>query len=376
MKRNVLHLTGSFLQGGSERQAVQLARLQAEDGTFNVFVGCLNAEGSLRAEVESFVVGEIPEFPLTSFYDLNFLRQVRRCIDFIRRNQIDIFQTHDFYSNVFGMAAATIARVPVRIASKRETFSKSKGQMFLERQSYRGAHKIIANAEAVKEFLTRTGVPSSKIVVIYNGVDLEQFSSARVKERGELARGLDLDIGQNQVVTIVANLRSDVKNHEMFLRVAQWVLRSKPETLFIVAGEGERMPYLKELADDLSIAGNVRFIGKCSDVAAILSLSDVCVLTSRSEGFSNAILEYMAAGKPVVATRVGGASEAVLHGETGYLVESDDAKTMGRFILELLSDHGRAASLGLRGRQRIETAFSKHRQVNSVSDLYSSLKDE
>jgi hypothetical protein len=170
MKRNVLELTGSFLKGGSERQAVQLSRLLHEEGSFRVFVGCLNGAGELRREVEQLGIKKIPEFNLTSYYDANFLRQAKRCAEFIKSNEISVVHTHDFYTNIFGMVSSFLARVPVRIASKRETFSRSKSQFLIECQAFRLADKIVANAEAVKQFLVDRGVPGDKIATIYKCV--------------------------------------------------------------------------------------------------------------------------------------------------------------------------------------------------------------
>jgi hypothetical protein len=101
VKKNVLELTGTFLQGGSERQAVQLSRLLHEEGSFRVFVGCLDCQGDageLLCEVEQLGIKEIPEFKLTSFYDANFLRQAKRCAEFIKTNGISVVHTHDFHT--------------------------------------------------------------------------------------------------------------------------------------------------------------------------------------------------------------------------------------------------------------------------------------
>ena len=121
MRRNVLQLVGSFHQGGSERQAVQLTRLLHASGRYSVRVATLNPDGVLRGEVERLDLGAILEYPLTSFYDRNAIRQFRRCATFLREQKIDLVQTHDFYTNVFGMVAAALAGVPARVAAKRET---------------------------------------------------------------------------------------------------------------------------------------------------------------------------------------------------------------------------------------------------------------
>jgi glycosyltransferase involved in cell wall biosynthesis len=374
MKRNVLELIGTFLQGGSERQAVQLSRLLHEEGSYRVFVGCLDSAGELRREVEKLGIKEIPEFNLTSFYDANFLRQAKRCAEFIKANEISVVHTHDFYTNIFGMVSSFLARVPVRIASKRETFSKSKNQFLIECQAFRLADKIVANAEAVKQFLVDRGVPGDKIVTIYNGLDLQRLTPVRDLKREEPLREFGLPFAEKmQIVTIVANLRSDVKNHRMFLKAAQKVSEKIENIAFVLAGEGELIEPLRNFAADLRIEKNVFFTGGCERIGELLSLSNICVLSSKSEGFSNSILEYMSAAKPVVATRVGGASEAIIEGKTGFLVESDDDEAMADRLIELLLNPKKAIEMGGKGRNVVKGNFSLKAQAEKTLTLYNSL---
>jgi L-malate glycosyltransferase len=370
MRKNVLQLIGSFHQGGSERQAVQLTQLLQDDKTFRVFVGCLDKDGPLQDELDGFDPSEIQEFKLTSFRDVNFVRQVERCARYISINKIDVIHTHDFYTNIFGMCAAYWAGVPGRVASKRETFSKTQTQMLVERQAFRLATRVLANAEAVKTFLIDSGVPENKIAVIYNGIDFVRVASPchERMERLEVL-GFPIDTGI-KVVTIVANLRSDVKNHRMFLRMAKQVVDSCPEAVFVIAGEGELTDSLKTFAADLGIRKQIFFVGACRHIGDLLSVSDVCVLTSRSEGFSNAILEYMSAAKPVVATRVGGATEVVVDGESGFLVESDDDAAMADKVITLLQNRELAEKLGAHGLKIIKEKFSLDRQLMETLELY------
>ncbi len=374
MKENVLQLIGSFHQGGSERQAVQLCRLLKDDATYRVFAGTLDSEGSLRNEIDELDLGEIPEFKLNSFYDANFFRQVNSCASFIKENKIQIVQTHDFYTNIFGMAAAFYARVPVRIAAKRETLSKTNKQMLFERQAFRLAHKVLTNADAVKEFLVKSGVPEKKLVTIHNGLDLDRLKPSPDQNREQILREFGLPTAVDfQFVTIVANLRSDVKNHEMFLRAAKTTAEQVENVGFVMVGEGELIDSLKKFSSDLGIGERTHFTGRCSKIAEVLSISNVCVLSSRSEGFSNSILEYMAASKPVVATNVGGASEAVIDGETGFLVDSDDDAAMADRLVELLLNDEKAKRFGENGRKYVEENFSLAAQTEKTLKLYESL---
>jgi glycosyltransferase involved in cell wall biosynthesis len=376
LKPVVLQLIDSFNQGGSERQAIQLTRLLHESGRFNVRLASLRSEGSLRVAMEELNLGEIPSFPLNSFYDSNALNQLRRLIAFLRRERIDILHTHDFYTNVFGMAAGSIARRPARIASMRETSGmRTRAQKRVQVFAYGLAHHVIANSEAVRKKLIDQGINATKVTVVYNGLDVTRLTLTA--SRPEILSSLGLPSETNDVrkcfVTIVANMRHEVKDYPMFLKAARLVKQSMPETAFLLAGEGELTDQLRLLAKELGIEEETFFLGRCEHVGALLKVSDICVLTSKAEGFSNAILEYMAAARPVVATDVGGAREAVAEGQTGYLVSSGDHQTMAERIVSLLRDRERARLMGERGQRVVEEKFSCEAQLADTEKLYERL---
>ncbi len=369
--KNVLQFIGSFHQGGSERQAVQLTRLLCEDASFNVSIATLENSGVLREEVESLGFTEIPEFKLTSFYNANFFKQLAKCAKFLRGNKIEIIHTHDFYTNIFGMLAAQLVKVPLAIASKRETGGmRSKMQKIIEKFAFRQANAIVANSEAVKNYLIAEGIPAAKIKVIYNGLDLERLTPKQT-DRKTICAELGLPNDENiKFITLVANLRHKVKNQPMFLRVAQKVSQKFPNAHFVLAGEGALLESLENLAKELEVSGNTHFIGLCTRIPELLSISFAGVLTSFNEGFSNSILEYMAAGKPVVATNVGGAGEAIIENETGFLVESDDDEAMANRLIELLQTEEKAQKFGEKGRKVVEDKFSCAAQLENTLKLY------
>lgn len=374
MKNRILQFIGSFNQGGSERQAVGLTRLLKNEGSFDVYAATLNNQGVLRSELAGIGLTEIPEFPLTSFYNANFVKQVRRCANYLRRNEIDIVHTHDFYTNIFGMAAAALAGIDGRVASKRETGGmRSKSQEFIEKAAFGRARAIVANSDAVREHLIGRGFSSAKIKLIYNGLDTARFAEPD-RSRPDICRQFGLPTSENlSFVTMVANLRHHVKNVPMLLRAAKRVAETHCDIHFVIAGEGELQNELEDNARRLNISDNVHFIGRCTDVPALLSVAQACVLTSTAEGFSNSILEYMAAGKPVVATNVGGAAEAIVEGETGYLVASDDDLAMSSRLIELLADDEKIAKFGLAGKRIAREKFSQTSQLANTLKLYNSL---
>jgi glycosyltransferase involved in cell wall biosynthesis len=302
--------------------------------------------------------------------------QLRSFARYLLERNIDVLHTHDFYTNVFGMAGATFGRAPaVRIASRRETGGmRSRAQMFIQQRAFARAHSVVANAEAVRWELIAAGVSAAKVKTIYNGLDLARVSPPASLNRSDTLRQIGID-GANprRLVTIVANMRHPVKDHRTFLRTAKRVHTEVPDASFVLAGEGELMEPLREFAAELGLARDTFLIGRCERVAELLAVSEVCVLSSTHEGFSNSILEYMAASRPVVVTDVGGAREAIEEGETGYLVPSGDDEAMAARIISLLRDPSRAACMGRRGRKVVEEKFSCEAQLAKTEELYESL---
>jgi len=365
-KPNILQIVHGFIEGGSERQMIQMASLLHHSGDFQVHVASLSTGGVLRSEIERLQIPVI-DFPLTSFYDANMVQQTRRFIAYLKQHEIKIVHSHDFYSNIFGMTGASLAGVRGRIASKRETSgTRSRAQRTAERGAFKLAHAVVANAGAVKEHLIELGVPSDKIVVIYNGLDMTRFNL-----NGDALQRLNLETLRGRpVITMVANFEYRVKDHPMLLRAAQRVRAEVPEAVFVIAGEGELRAETEKLASDLGLNDSCLFIGRCASVPDLLAASDVCVLSSQAEGFSNSILEYMAAGRAVVATNVGGASEAIVEGETGHLVNAGDDRAMAERLIALLRDPETRRTMGLNGRRRIEQRFSTENRLITTTALY------
>ena len=348
---------------------IQMVALLRESGDYRVHVASLSTGGVLRPLIESLDV-PIIDFPLTSFYDANMVRQTRRFISYLKEHSVEIVHSHDFYSNIFGMTGASLARTRGRVASKRETTgTRTTAQRIVERNAFKLAHAVVANATAVKDQLIAEGVRKDKIAVIYNGIDLTRFDQNSTREEAQARLSLE-NIRGRPVITMVANFEYRVKDHPMLLRTAQRVTREVPEAIFVIAGEGELRAETEQLAADLGVKDWCLFTGRCASVPDLLAASDICLLTSQAEGFSNSILEYMAAGRAVVATNVGGASEAIVEGVTGHLVNSGDDATMAARIIELLRHPERRTEMGLNGRRVVEERFSLQSRLSNTSALY------
>src|SRR6185295_14807190 len=179
------------------------------------------------------------------------------------------------------------------VTSKGETDGfRTPLQKRAERMSFVLGHRVIANCLVVRDMLIREGVNPKRVIQHYNGLDLDRLQVSPKVSRDQALARFELPTGR-RFMTIVANLRNPVKDHPVFLRAAARVCASVPDAGFVVAGEGELMPSLREMSAQLGITDKVHFIGRCDDVATLLHASNVGVLSSKAEGFANAILEYM-----------------------------------------------------------------------------------
>ncbi len=377
----VLQFLPAFGPGGTERQVLNLARA-LDPARFELRFGCFRRWGEFLGEVTDLRV-PVTEYPIRKLYNARAWRERLRFTRYLRHERIQVVHTYNFYGNAFALPAARLARIPVVVASIRDIGG---GLAPLHQRAHRVvcrlAHRIVVNAEAIRQYLTAQGYDPRKIVVIRNGVDLSRFSGRRGDSR--LRQDFGLPPGAPLVAVISRLIR--MKGVEHFLEAAAVVARRVPDVWFLVVGEWYRLARndaivrddtyrheLERLAARLGLDGRIVFTGFRPDVPELLAEVAVCVLPSLGEGLPNAVLEAMAAGVPVVATRVGGIAEAVEDGVTGLLVPPRDASALARAIYGLLGDQTLAARFGAAGRERVVRHFSIERYVRDTAALYAQL---
>ena len=370
----VVQVFTSLNLGGMERQTLQLVRLLAESGQYEVHVASLRSNGPLKEDLEGLGFRNFPSYPLQSLHDLNAGRQVLRFAGFLRSLRACILHTHDFYTNTFGILAGALAGIPIRIASRRELDVFTPWQRRFDHLAYRGSHCVVANCEFLRKRLTEEGVPPEKSTVIANGIELERFSKDG-HDGPELRASFGLP-RSGRVVTMVANLHNERKDHLTFAVAASRLTQDLPEVVFVIAGDGQGSAALREAMAPLRANQRLFLLGSCQRIPELLATSDVGVLCSHSEGMPNAVLEYMAAGLPVVASDVGGANEAVLEGETGYLVPPGDAAAVAERVSRLLQREDLGRRMGEAGRQRVQRHFSLATQQARVLETYTRLLEK
>ena len=370
--RRVFHLIDSFNAGGTETQAVELARRLPATG-YEVTVGCLKREGPLEDRLQGTGI-TIREFRSRGGIDSpSGVRQLLRMSWFLR--SFDIVHTHDLWSNLLGVPAARLASIPAIVSSRRDLshleWYQGKRRVCLKWiQNLGGA--VVTNAAPIRDVLLgEDRFDPRKVRVIHNGVDVAKFKSAR-KDRIRLFP----DAGDGKLVVLVGNMHTDVKGHPWLIAAAPAVLEQFPDTRFVLVGEGEQRSHFEKQVRDLGVLQSFLFLGRRSDIPEILASCDIAVLPSRAEGLPNAVLEYMAAGLPVIVSRVGGNAELVQDGVTGILVPSEDSAALSAALLKLLSEPALARRLAQAGHEFTVRNFSFERLVQDVDALYTELLSE
>jgi len=369
-----------FAVGGTERHVVNLGK-SLDRSQFDIRLACFRRLGQFLEEAEACRL-PIWEYPIDSLHNGRTLGQQWRFARDLRRHRIQIVHTYNFYPNVFALPAARLAGAPRVVASIRDTgVYQTPMQKRVQRLACRMADCIVVNAEAVRQWLIGEGYRPGKIVVIRNGVDLRRFDSQgdghRMRQEIGVPHGAP-------IVAVVSRLH-ELKGLDDFLEAAALLAARHREVRFLIVGgrlalkDGAPVSddaYLESLARrarHLGISDRVVFTGFRLDVAELLREVTVSVLPSLSEGLSNVLLESMAAGVPVVTTPVGGSPEAVVDGETGFLVPTRNPGALARAIDPLLADAGLARRMGEAGRRRIVEHFSLDGMARATERLYRSL---
>lgn len=344
----VLHSHGA---GGAERHLLQLMQGLSSSGIECVYAGPLDGWLGQQLLTAGFRCTQIS---FTGFFDLlSLLRLIR----LIRREKADIVHGHLTRGAYYSGLAAKFSGV-VNIATAHST---NAGKWFGR------AHRIIAVSDAVNRFLVQCGYSSEKIGTVHHGVP--DYSTLPREQRDALK--VDLNINEGPILTMVARFMP-AKGHDIALR-ALVTIKQKPWTL-ILAGSLETS-YAKEmqaLAQDLDIADRIRFIGHRDDVHNIYGCTDILLAPSRREALSLTLLEAAAFSLPIVATDVGGISEAVADGETGLLVASEKPQALADAITTLLEHTEVRHRMGRNGRQRYERLFTLQSMTNNTIAVYNS----
>lgn len=300
---------------------------------------------------------------------------VLRLARVMKAHRIDIVQSELWLAGFYARLAAKLAGVRVVVSCVRGidyTACSLTGRFrwVADHILARNTTLTVVGSESMRNHLAARSFDPARVRVIHNGISLDRFN--RTVDIGAAKAGLDLDPA-SPVIGICARL-VPVKDHQTFLLAAKSVLEHYPDAKFLIIGDGPLREALQALVEELAITRSVVFAGTVSDdLGNHLAALDVGVLCSKHESLGNAIIEYMAMGKPVVATAVGGCPELVANGETGILVPSEDAVQLAGGILHLLKERDMAAKMGELGYRRFQERFTVDKMVRGYEDLYAEL---
>ena len=362
MKRiRILHFIDSLRAGGKERQLVELLKglsvhkkivceltIMSEDIHYN-------AVNNIDIK-KHYLIRKHKKDPgiLVKLYKL--------CKEF----KPDIIHSWSSMTSVYAVPIAKMLGIKlingmIRDSSPFKFFSKA---CIRSKITFPFSDVILANSNAG---LKAYNAPVHKSMCIYNGFDFNRIR--RLHDENTIRRKFNIDT--EKVVGMVASF-SNNKDYDTFITAAQSILQARENVTFLAIGDGVNLEKCRKLVKP-QFRNKIKFLGKQKDIESIVNTFDIGVLATYSEGISNSIMEYMALRKPVVATNGRGINELVLHGKTGFLVDSNDAHELSKRIEQLLADEELANRMGNAGRERIKREFSLEKMTNLYVELYERL---
>lgn len=365
-KINLMYLVQSFSAGGAENLTVILSK-ELKKSNINPMVCALEGRGPL---VEYLKENNIPCFHLGKKSGKDPWVLIRLW-QLIRRNKIDILHTQNIGPLIYGYFGTQFGKRPLLVHTEHtrlemEIEASKKYLYYVYGLMLNRVDAFVSIAFHISEYVERRfGISSDKVVTIPNGVDLNRFKLSEMS----YSKNEFLKSEKGPVLGIVAGLRRE-KDHSTLIEALKEVSRIYPEIKLLIVGSGQLEKELRQKVEDLNLNRNVWFLGHRSDIPAILNALDLFVLTSLYEGLPLCLLEAMAAGKPVVATRVYGNVDVIEDGVTGLLVPPKNPVKLAEAILELLVDRERMANMGNAGRKVVEENYDLNEMVEAYKRIY------
>ncbi|MDC0708397.1 glycosyltransferase [Stigmatella sp. ncwal1] len=364
----LMQFTRSFHIGGTEVQVLELLRGLPQ--SYRLQVSVLQDAGPLVGTLRD--LGFKPEeFPLNgSLMRPNTAWQILRLARWFKQQRISLVHVHDFYSTMLVVPAAKLAGTKVIVGRLDLAHWHGPAKRAVHAGFSRLADHVVANAEAIRRMLVEEeGVPASRVSVIHNGLDLPRFD-ARMQEG--LLQPVP-ETGGAPVVLHVANMNHPVKRQEDLLQALR-LLRQEGLTLHaFLVGDGPRRADLEKQAAEMGVSDIAHFLGHRIDVPALYARATMGVLCSSAEGMSNAVMEGMAAGLPMVVTSVGANTDLIVDGERGLVVPPEDPARLCQAFRRILSDPGHAQQMGKAARAFVQKELSLERMVQRHHALYQSV---
>lgn len=372
LRPKILQLRTTEIMGGAETVVIELSKELARKGYDNT-IGILNniykPNMDLAAAAKHFDI-PVEVFPCRGKIDLRAVWAIRR---FVKERDIRIIHAHGYKPRFYALLSCFPNHaVPVTTCHLWNDYNLRQSlYVRLDKLWLRGFKRVVAVSPAIQGEITTAKPGVNRVSVIENGIDTQQYNGHHSKTRLRKKYGLPQ---RRQIIGSVGRLVHQ-KGYDMFLKAAQALVRTHPGLLFVIVGDGVLRTELERLASQLHLGEHVCFLGEKKEIAELLATFDIFVLSSRDEGIPMVLLEAMSAGKPVVATHVGGVPKVVEHGKSGLLVQPRP-ELLERAIAELLSDKQRARRLGRTARERVAEQFSSQSMAEQYIELYTQCVDD
>lgn len=354
-----LHIdTARTWRGGQSQVLTTLMGLRAL-GHRTLLVA--HSEGELRQRAKEGL-DLVPLAPKTEM-DLTAAWRLSRIIKQLKPDIVHAHDPHGVAMAGLALSMSTQLVKPPLVAARRVDFHLRGSS--LSRWKYRQVDCFLCASEAIRQMLIGDGVPAARAVTVHEGIDLGRVDAAPPANLHE-------DLWLPHQAPIVGNVAALVahKGQRHLIEAARLVLPQVPDARFVIAGEGELRPVLERQIKDHHLEKHVLLAGFRPDVLSLHKAFDIFVMSSVTEGLGTSLLDAMAAGKPVVATRAGGIPEVVIDGETGFLVPPRDHDAMAGTIVKLLKDDALRHRMGKAGRARVQSIFSAERMVQETLRVY------
>ncbi|GIW43739.1 MAG: glycosyl transferase family 1 [Candidatus Binatia bacterium] len=370
MSLRIAYVVNEMVVGGTQTHLRQVLRL-LDRQRFSPILVCLSGRGALLEDVRDMGVRVICPAPSLGFQGLNLAKRVLATARVFRREGVHIVHNYLLRANLVGSLAARLARVPVVLCSTRGCHELHGAQLLAAKVGNALADRVMVNAVAVREFVhEHEGCPREKMFVVPSGIDTARF---RPLPPGHFKARLG--IPEDRLVIGTVTRQRIRKGVEEFLRALAEVRHVEPRAHGLIVGEVEETGELADIVRSLGIESHLTLAGRRQDMPEVYSAMDMYVLSSHDEGMSNALLEALAMGKPVVATNVGGTGEVVEHGKTGLLVPPKDWQALARALERLLAERERWTEMAEAGRATVERRFSARAMVQDMERVYLALAE-
>ena len=364
-KIKILHLITSLEVGGAQH-GLLLGLPRFDPGRYEHIICSLMDRMQMAAQFRRAGI-EVHTLGLNRKTDLAVALRLR---SLLKRLRPDVLHTYLLHSNVLGRIVGKLTGVPAIIGSERTIGQARRWGRLVTRLTNPLTDAVEVNSETGARSIEHDlGVPPGKIEVVRSGIDLDAYGSSL--KRTAIRSELGLTDGQH-LVLYVGRLQP-VKGVEYGIRAFASAMASHQNMHMALAGEGEQLAYLQNLVIELGINEAITFLGVRNDLPDLLAAADSVLMPSLTEGFPRTAIEAMAAGKPVIATSVGGTPEAIIDGETGLLVPPMDVDAMVKALVELVGDRELQVRLGSAGRKRAEQNYSVENYVSRLDGLYRKL---